>query len=141
MRTEYKFEAALPYSLHDMRVSSIRIIDDDLHFTFENGIVKLSGPCNQVNGTMTLEKIDQDFCTVFLLSKNGKCGKFQGQKMELARFLSKYDSFSFEIVDELYGYHQVCYGGFLSLPECSYLIEIQITVYYNGSIVYNTEEM
>ena len=36
MRTEYKFEAALPYSLHDMRVSSIRIIDDDLHFTFEN---------------------------------------------------------------------------------------------------------
>ncbi len=140
MKTEYHFQPTQPYGLHDMRICSMNIIDGNLHFMFENGFVKLEKPFRQVNGSMTIECIDPDFCTVFLLSKNGESGKFQGEKLALTEFLEKFPMFSFEVVDELYGYHKFFYDGVLSLPEWDYLIEMQLMVYYEGNIIYQTEE-
>ena len=46
-----------------------------------------------------------------LQSKWGNYGKFNGEKLELERFIKRYKNYSFEIVDELYGYNQVLYSG------------------------------
>lgn len=140
MKTEYKFRSTQPYSLHDMRINSMKIVDRDLHFAFESGFVRIAEPCRQVSGSMVIENPDTDFCTVFLLSKNGRSGRFQGKKLELEEFIGRHHSFSFEIVDEMYGYNRVCYGGFLSVPDADHLIEMQLMIYYDGSIIYNTEE-
>ncbi len=111
MKTEYHFQPTHPYGLHDMRICSMNLIDGNLKFAFENGFVKIGEPCKQVEGSMTIERIDPEFCTVYLLSKNGMTGKFAGEKLELAEFLERFPAFNFEVVDELYGYNQFMYGG------------------------------
>lgn len=55
-------------------------------------------------------------------------------------FLRRYDDFSIEIIDELYGYNSVAYGGYLNLPDRNDLIEIQMSFYHEGDIVFETEE-
>ena len=102
MKTEYHFHPTHPYGLHDMRICNMEITDGNLCLEFENGFVKIGEPCQQVSGSMMIERIDPDFCAVFLLSKYGGFGKFQGEKLELTEFLFRYPSFSFEVVDELY---------------------------------------
>lgn len=140
MKTEYHFHPTQPYGLHDMRISNMKIIDDNLHFAFENGYIKNKEPYQRVNGSMTIERIDPDFCTLYLLSKNGTTGTFTGEKMVLSVFLNRYHTFSFEVVDELYGYNKFMYGGYLSLPGINQLFEMQLMVYYEGNIIYHTEE-
>ena len=140
MRTECLFQSTQPYSLHDMRIDTMTISDGNLLLTFEYGYVRIGDPCKQVDGIVRIEQIDSDFCTVYLLSKNGREGMFQGEKLELQAFLEKYPTFSFEVVDELYGYHKFMYGGYLSLPGLEDLIEMQLMGCCAGSIVYETTE-
>lgn len=140
MRTEFKHNPPIPYSLHDMRISEIKIIDDKILFSFENGYVKLAEPYLQVDVKIIIEGVDFDFVSVQLYSKNGEYGKYQGEKLELADFLKKYNWTSFEVVDELYGYNQVLYSGFLSVKENNDFIEMDISIYFAGNIIYDTAE-
>ncbi|EAI1640064.1 hypothetical protein EID10_07065 [Campylobacter jejuni] len=54
-------------------------------------------------GNITIEGVDFDCTCVMLQSKWGNYGKFNGEKLELERFIKRYKNYSFEIVDELYG--------------------------------------
>ena len=140
MKTEFKHNPPIPYSLHDMRVTQIILQKDTIRFEFENGYVQLVEPPTKVNGTITIEGVSFDFTTVFLLSKSGEYGKFQGEKLEVAEFLEKYDGNYFEIVDELYGYNQVLYSGYLSVNGSEDLREMEISIYYTGNIIYETAD-
>ncbi|EAC1597484.1 hypothetical protein EIE86_10540, partial [Campylobacter coli] len=102
MRTEYKHNPPIPYSLHDMRVKKIIIQDKTIVLEFEDGYEKLTEPFEQVEGNITIEGVDFDCTCVMLQSKWGNYGKFNGEKLELERFIKRYKNYSFEIVDELY---------------------------------------
>ena len=49
----------------------------------------------------------------YFLSELGKYGEFNGKKISLKEFVKEYDDFCFEILDELYGYNQVEYMGYI----------------------------
>ena len=140
MNVIYKFQSDIPYCLHDMRVYRIEQINDEVKFYFENGYIELKEPFQQVDGNIILEGVDYDFSYVHFLSKNGEFGNFIGKKMELLDFLKEYPDFSFEVLDELYGYNQVNYSGYLSLPNQENLIDMSITIYYTGNIVYEIKD-
>lgn len=111
-----------------------------IKFEFESGYVKLEQPYNQVDGNITIEGVDFDFTSVLLQSKWGEYGNFQGEKLELSEFLRKYDYHSFEIVDELYGYNQVLYSGYLLIEGIEDFIEMNLSIYFTGNIIYETVE-
>lgn len=140
MITRYKFKPDKPYGLHDMRIDKMELAGNDLCLHFEHGFVRSQEPYEQVEGSITVEKLDPDFCCVELLSTNGRYGGFRGEKMALADFLGRYPSFSFEVVDELLAYNQVVYSGYLSLPGATKLREMELSLYYWGEIVYDTDE-
>ena len=139
METIYDFKSTIPFSLHDMRICKIEVIDETIKLHFENGFVETKEPYKQMDGQILIEGADFDFCEIQLLSKYGRLGKFRGEKMELTDFIKKYKEFSFEVVDEMYGYNQVYYSGYLSLPKKRWLREMQMSVYYTGNIIYVTE--
>lgn len=140
MRTVYQHLSTIPYSLHDMCVQHIEVIGDTVKLHMAYGYVKTTEPYGQVDGDVLIEGVDFDFCSVYLLGDSTHYGDFYGRKLDFLAFLREYPSFSFEIIDELYGYHQVCYSGYLSLPKQDTLIEVNICLYYNGNIIYETED-
>ena len=73
MRTEYKHNPPIPYSLHDMRVKKIIIQDQIIALEFEDGYEKLTEPFEQVEGNITIEGVD--FCIVtcrYVAEQNGE---------------------------------------------------------------------
>ena len=123
MTTNFKPKKGAPYSLHDARVSRIEIVESGIRLSFENGLTSALEPYPRVNGTVTYEHPDPDFCFVYILSRNGENGKFGG-----------------EIVDETFGYDTVSLGGFLDLPDTDGFLEMNICICHSGSIVYETDE-
>lgn len=136
----FKHASEIPVSLHDMRVCKIQPVGDDLKFSFEYGYILLGEPAQQVDGDMMIEKADPEDCSVWLLSDNGRYGSFQGEKMTLTDFLKNYPDFTFEILDELYGYNMASFTGYLSLDGRENLIEAIFSIYYTGSIVYQLRD-
>lgn len=139
MITKYKYKSTIPYSLHDMVVTTISHNDDSIHLEFDGGYEKIDETCSRVDGNITIQGVDFDFVTILLLNKNGEYGEFLGQKLSLDEFLGKYNKYSFEIVDELYGYNTVEYNGFLSILGQSECIEMTISIYHFGDIWYETD--
>ena len=45
-----------------------------------------------------------------------------------------------KIVDETYGYNTVVYAGYLSLPDKEHLIDMSISLYYTGNIIYEVTD-
>ena len=140
MKTTYKFKPDTPYSLHDMRISKIECIENTIKLSFENGFVSTKEPYPQVDGYILIEDVDYDFCFAYLLSKDGECCAFQAQKLEFKDFLKQYPQFTFEVVDENYGYNSVNYNGYLILSNIDHFIEFTLTIYHFGDIVYVTKE-
>ncbi|MBS1380776.1 MAG: hypothetical protein MRZ28_04170 [Oscillospiraceae bacterium] len=140
MITRFKQQTDLPYSLHDMVVNKITCQNELVRLKFNHGYIKTKEPYPQVNGNITIEKVDKDCACVLLLSNFGQYGVFEGKKMSLEDFIDKYDEYSFEIVDEMYGFNQVEYIGYLSFPKKEDLIQMSLSLYFTGDIVYETEE-
>ncbi len=140
MNITYHFEPTIPYSLHDMRVNRIEQVGNHLRFYFESGYIELKDNFRQVNGNLLIEDVDMNFSDVHFLSENGAYGRFKGEWMELAHFLKNYENFSLEIMDEMYGYNTVVYQGYLSLPNRKNLIDMTMSLYYTGNIVYEIKE-
>ena len=140
MITRFKQQTDLPYSLHDMVVNKITCQNELVRLKFNHGYIKTKEPYPQVNGNITIEKVDKDCACVLLLSNFGQYGVFEGKKMSLEDFIDKYDEYSFEIVDEMYGINQVEYIGYLSFPKKEDLIQMSLSLYFTGDIVYETEE-
>ena len=136
MNITYHFEPTIPYSLHDMRVNQIERVGNHLRFYFETGYIELKDNFQQVDGNLLIEDVDMNFSDVHFLSENGAYGRFSGERMELEDFLKNYNDFFFEILDESYGYNTVLYQGYLSLPKKNNLIDMTMSIYYTGNIVY-----
>ena len=123
MITRFKQQVDIPYSLHDMIVNQIILENDTVYLRFEHGYIRAKEPYPQVNGSITIEEVDQD----------SAC-------MSLEDFLDQYNEYSFEIVDEMYGFNQVEYIGYLRLPDKEESIQMSLSMYFTGDIVYETEE-
>ena len=142
MVTRFKQQMNMQYSLHDMVVSNITCQNGTVYLEFEHGFVSVKEPYTQVDGKIAIENVDMDSTCVLLLSKLGKYGRFDGVKVSLNDFIKQYGKCCFEIVDEMYGFHQVEYIGYLRLPKDNELdlIQMSLSMYFNGDIVYETEE-
>lgn len=140
MRTEVKYNPALPYSLHDRRINKIEMTDDRIILMFEEGYVKIADSYENVKGKIIFERVDFGFVAVTLLSIPGNYGTFLGERLDLADFLEAYGENSFEVIDELYGYNQVQYSGQLWVDGRNSFIEMQLSIYFEGNMVYETEE-
>lgn len=138
MRTACKPGHPVPYSLHDMRTGSVTLRDGELTLAFETGMVRLGEPCEQVSGRVILTGVES--CDLWQLSPNGRYGRFEGEKQSWERFARRHPAFSLEILDELYGYNQVRYQGYLTLPDEENMIEFCMEIYYTGTLTYETEE-
>lgn len=140
MITKFKQQINIPYSLHDMVVNNITYKNESVYLKFEHGFVSTEEPYTQVEGKITIENVDMDSACVLLLSKLGKYGSFDGMKISLNDFIKQYNKYYFEIIDEMYGFNQVEYIGYLHLPKDNDLTQMSLSMYFNGSIVYETEE-
>ena len=140
MKTRYRYKADVPYSLHDMRIEKMKVMDHSLKLFFEHGFIQSKKPYKQVDGTILLEKVNLDFCFVYLLNNNGKLGEFYGQKMTLTEFLKRYEDFSFEVIGESYGYNFAVYNGYFMLPKQNDFNELSIMICYEGDMIYETDE-
>lgn len=139
-KTILEKNSKLPYSLHDMRINKILIEDTNIKFIFENGYIENKAPFKQINGIVILKEVDYDYCSIHLLSNNDDYGEFTGRKITLKEFIEEFRQYNFEIVDELYGFNQVQYSGFLSLPNKADFIEYSMNFYYTGDFIYLTQE-
>lgn len=140
MITRFRQQVDIPYSLHDMIVNQIILENDTVYLRFEHGYIRAKEPYPQVNGSIAIEEVDQDSACILLLSDLGRYGDFRGKKMSLEDFLDQYNEYSFEIVDEMYGFNQVEYIGYLRLPDKEESIQMSLSMYFTGDIVYETEE-
>lgn len=130
----------MPYSLHDMKINEIKTEGNNVTLIFENGYTETTKPYRQVNGSIIIKNVDYDFCAIHLLSENGNYGNFKGKKLSLKNFLKNFKEYSLEVIDELYGFNQAEYNGFIYLPDKENLIEYSMLFYYTGGLVYITEE-
>ena len=140
MDVVYKYKPSIPYSLHDMRVNKIELAESRIRFYFEYGYMDIQNSCKQVDGNIRVEGVDFDFSYIHLLSENGQYGTFTGKKMEISEFIKAYPYFSFEIIDEMYGYNAVTYSGYVSLPDSDSLIDMNLSIYHTGNIVFELAE-
>lgn len=123
-----------------MRTSKVEMMGENIRFYFDEGYIETKENFSQVAGNILIENVDFDFSYIHFLSDNGAYGDFIGKKMEIAKFMEDYNDFSFEIVDETYGYHTVVYAGYLSLPDKEHLIDMSISLYYTGNIIYEVTD-
>lgn len=140
-RTIRKNMTDLPYSLHDARVIGFEVNENILQMKFQSGFVCMVAPFKQVEGFVEFEKIDWDFCYVYLLEYQevlcGNPGSFTGKKMELGEFINEFHNASFEIIDETYGYNLSKFMGYFSKQDS--LEECIIELYHWGDMSYILE--
>ena len=90
MDVVYRFQSSIPYSLHDGRVNRMVWENGDLRLFFEDGYLELSQPPRPVEGQVHIRQVDEDFSYIHFLSDYSRFGSFQGEKMPISEFTSKY---------------------------------------------------
>ena len=122
------------YSLHDMNIISIEKQGENIIVSTQSGIIKCEGLSSQVDGYVVFRNVDMNFCNVYLMKSNGRYGKFETEKMTLEEFLNRYPTFGFSISDEVYGYNQTKYWGYLTSNREFY--ECIIEFYHLGDMIF-----
>ena len=89
---------------------------------------------------LSCKSLGKVFTTFHHIFDNGNLGKFTGKKITLLDFIKEYTKFSFEVVEESYGYNSVVYNGYLILPGKDNFIELTLTIYHFGNIIYETNQ-
>ena len=131
----------LPYSLHDARVNQITIEAQSVQLHFSKGYYEpVDDDCVPVKGNriVSIEGLDFDFCSIYLLDIKRNHGKFTGEKLSLKVFINKFPTINFEIIDETYGYNQSRFSGYLYLGRK--MKECIIELYHFGDMKYLVEE-
>ena len=128
-----------PYSLHDMNVISFDIAENNITMRTQSGIVRIVEPCAQVDGYDEFNNVDFDMSYVYILDITKNEGDFNGKKMFLKDFINEYKTFGFSIMDEVYGYNQTKYCGYLLANRIT--SECIIEIYHNGDMVFVDEEL
>lgn len=129
---------SLPYSLHDMCVTEMKIMGDDLMMIFQNGFISNIEPYEQIEGSVQFHCVDWDFCYVYLLDFLDNTGPFKGKKQYLVDFIPMFVNQNFTVLDETYGYNQSKFSGFLSVGDK--IKECMIEIYHLGNMQYITEK-
>ena len=137
MRDKIRGNIHSPYSLHDMNVIGFDIHGNDMIMKTQSGMIKVSEPCLQVDGHVEFQDVDWDFCFVYIFDGAGKLGEFKGKKMMFRDFVQQYPSFGFSIMDEVYGYNQTKYWGWLTANRCTN--ECIIEIYHAGDMIFVDE--
>ena len=126
-----------PYGLHDMNATRFDRNDKDIIMRLQSGMYKISDSVEQVAGHVKFCNVDFDFCFVTIINELVNEGPISGEKLSFLNFLNNYQNFSFEIIDEVYGYNKTKFWGWLStghdLKEC--IIEI----YHLGDMIFVDE--
>lgn len=137
--TRFKPEPKQPFGLHDCHINGINVSDGNIMLTVKDVFYTINGP--DVRGNIIVENVDPDFCEVIIQGKGGKMGGFRGEKLTIPEFTEKYKGFSFEVIDEYYGWRKLQFAGWLWMPD-SYPKDMTLSIsYFKGDIVYNTEEV
>lgn len=128
------------YSFHDCLVTRIETGDGKLVLFFAEGFLKAPEVAGEesrrVYGRVEFEDIDPDFCDVTLL-KADKKGKLSGKRIDLKKFLKKYEGASFEIREASYGFNTAKFEGELIKKDRIYSgQQLLLSVYYFGDMVY-----
>ena len=123
-----------PYSLHDMNVMEFEVHENNMVMKTQSGIIRTEGLSVQVDGYVEFHDVDWDFCYIYLLEHNGNVGRFCGEKMMLRDFIAQYPMFGFSIMDEVYGYNQTKYMGYLTAKRKTW--ECIVEIYHLGDMIF-----
>ena len=126
-----------PYSLHDMNICAIEREGDKLIIKTQSGIIKTEGLSGQISGHVELNGVDFDFCHVWLMSTRLGYGEFSGRSMNLLDFLTEFPQIGFSVVDEVYGYNQTKYWGYLTVNRNTW--ECIVEFYHLGDMYFVEE--
>lgn len=124
----------VPYSLHDMNIIAFEVDENKIIMRMQSGMVKVSEPCEQVDGYVEFHEVDWDFCNTYIMDFPDEEGVFTGQKLSLQEFVQGFLGCNFEIIDEVFGYNQTKFWGWLSVGE--EMKECILEIYHLGDMVY-----
>ena len=137
-------------SLHDCVIERVRLDGKDAVFTFNDsgfwvGKHHPQNPFGELLRTdkaeLRLENIDTDSFSFFIHKNRRFAGKrlFTTRKeLSFASFAAKINSrqWTFEFVDEYYGYHRAMFCGLVRTAKSPYLIDTQMQLSYTKSRYY-----
>ncbi|MEA5023616.1 hypothetical protein SDC9_22342 [bioreactor metagenome] len=136
MQEYVKPNMILPISLHDARLSSIRVESDMIIFVMEDGIRTIDG--NQVEqigkAMVSFPKADFDFCRIYCTGRDN-----HRKEWDIRDFTTKLQAgvFIIDIIDETYGYNQAKFVCNMTVNHEWFACDIEI--YHFGLIKYNWE--
>ena len=136
--TRWEANPKQPYGLHDCRICAMQLSGGDLHLAFEDGFYKEDG--SFVQGSISVEGVDLDFCEVLLQGSAGRMGGFRGERLAIAEFVKQYEGFRFEVIDEFYGWHRLQYAGWLWMPGKRPKEMALHLGYFAGDLIFRTQE-
>ena len=126
------------YSTHDMSVANYNISGDNLEIKFNPGLIKITPPCDIVDGYIELENVDWDCSYAYVINLESRDWDFTGKKYRLDDFIEKFNGRKFNILDECHGTNILKLSGYLS--EGDKVNECTVEVVYMGNLKYYTEK-
>ena len=139
MKTTALPDLSEPYSLHDMNVVELEVLDDDLILRTQSGILRIGQPSAQVDGYVQLQDVDwgKSFALVYD-NYDGNIGPFSGRKLYLADFIREFSKLgSLNILETGYAPSQVRYTGFLHNGHTVGLCTLEIC--YLGQMLFREQ--
>ena len=113
------------------------ISSDRLIMHLPCGMLKPGASCTQTESHIEFHGADWGFCYAYRFDSIGNVGPFTGEKLYLKEFIEKNRNLPFSVCDEVYGYRQAKYFGYL--PAGDSLQECIIEIYYEGDMVFTEE--
>ena len=126
------------YSMHDMSIAGYNVSDKNLEIKFNPGIIKITPPCDIVEGHVEFESVDWDCSYGYVINLTSKEWDITGKKYKLEDFIKKYDGKKFNVLDECHGTNIVKLSGYLSEGES--INECIIDIVYMGNLKYHTNK-
>lgn len=138
MKITTRKAAKADYSTHDMSVANYNISGDNLEIKFNPGLIKITPPCDIVDGYVELESVDWDCSYAYVINMESRDWDFTGKKYRLDDFIEKFNGRKFNILDECHGTNILKLSGYLS--EGDKVNECTVEVVYMGNLKYYTEK-
>ncbi len=126
------------YSTHDMSVAEYKVVDNNLEIRFNPGLIKITPPCDIVDGYVELENVDWDCSYGYVINMENRDWDFTGKKYRLDDFVEKFNGRKFNILDECHGTNILKLSGYLS--EGDKVNECFVEIVYMGNLKYHTEK-
>lgn len=126
------------YSTHDMSVANYNVTGDNLEIKFNPGLIKITPPCDIVDGYVELENVDWDCSYAYIINLESRDWDFTGKKYRLDDFIEKFNGRKFNILDECHGTNILKLSGYLS--EGDKVNECMVEVVYMGELKYYTDK-